>query len=364
LNFGNVTVSHRNTQTVTLKNTGAKAVTVLKASVAGTGFSMSGLSLPLNLIAGQSTNFSATFAPTAASSVTGNISIASNATNSPASISLSGAGTSTSSPSVALSWNASSSPNLVGYNAYRGMVSGGPYTKLNSPLVATSPYTDSTVQFGQTYYYVTTSVDSNNCESAYSNEAQAAVGSSGGTPQLTANPTSSNFGNITLGSDPILPVILTNTGSASVTISQATVTGAGFSISGLSLPLTLAVGSNADLSVTFAPTAAGTVTGSVSIVSNASNSPTIESLSGAGIHAVSLSWNVSTSQVAGYNVYRGTVSGGPYTRLNSTLVTGSAIYTDMTVQAGTTYYYVATAVGSGSNERAYSNQAQAVVPSP
>ena len=36
-------------------------------------------------------------------------------------------------------------------------------------------YTDLTVQAGQTYYYVTTAVDSNNNESAYSNEAPAAI---------------------------------------------------------------------------------------------------------------------------------------------------------------------------------------------
>jgi hypothetical protein len=80
-------------------------------------------------------------------------------------------------------------------------------------------------------------------------------------------------------------------------------------------------------------------------------------------HSVSLSWTASTSSVTGYNVYRGTTSGGPYTKLNSSLVVGTN-YEDRPVQAGTTYYYVATAVDSSNNESAYSNQAQAVVPSP
>ncbi|MCX6634436.1 MAG: fibronectin type III domain-containing protein [Acidobacteria bacterium] len=80
-------------------------------------------------------------------------------------------------------------------------------------------------------------------------------------------------------------------------------------------------------------------------------------------HSVSLSWVASTSPVAGYNVYRGTASGGPYTKLNSSLATGTS-YVDTTVLAGQTYYYVVTAVDASNNSSVYSNEAQAVVPSP
>lgn len=87
-------------------------------------------------------------------------------------------------------------------------------------------------------------------------------------------------------------------------------------------------------------------------------------ITGLVAHTVSLSWTASTSSnVVGYNVYRGTVSGGPYTKLTTSRVTGVA-YTDAAVQAGQTYYYVTTAVDSSGNESAYSNQAQAVIPSP
>jgi hypothetical protein len=81
-------------------------------------------------------------------------------------------------------------------------------------------------------------------------------------------------------------------------------------------------------------------------------------------HSVSLNWTGSTSSgVIGYNVYRGTVSGGPYTIVNSSLVTGTG-YTDGAVEAGMTYYYVATAVNGSAKESAYSSEALAVVPSP
>ena len=74
---------------------------------------------------------------------------------------------------VVLNWSASTSASIAGYNVYRGSSSGGPYTKANSSLIAGTTFTDSVVAAGNTYYYVSTAVDTNNNESAYSNEAAA-----------------------------------------------------------------------------------------------------------------------------------------------------------------------------------------------
>ena len=79
-------------------------------------------------------------------------------------------------------------------------------------------------------------------------------------------------------------------------------------------------------------------------------------------HTVDLAWTASAEAV-GYNIYRSTASGGPYTMINSSLDSNTA-YTDGTVVSGTTYYYVATAVNSSSEESGYSNQATAVIPTP
>jgi hypothetical protein len=78
-------------------------------------------------------------------------------------------------------------------------------------------------------------------------------------------------------------------------------------------------------------------------------------------HSVALSWTASTSTVSGYNVYRTTISGAQFTLVNSSLVTALA-YTDTTVQSGTTYYYVTTAVDASGNESIYSNQVSAPIP--
>lgn len=89
--------------------------------------------------------------------------------------------TSTVSHLVDLTWAAGTIKNpaagqtIVGYNVYRGTVSGGPYTKLNSSPVAGQTYTDSAVTAGQTLYYVCATVDNLGDVSAYSNQASATV---------------------------------------------------------------------------------------------------------------------------------------------------------------------------------------------
>jgi fibronectin type 3 domain-containing protein len=64
---------------------------------------------------------------------------------------------------------------VIGYNTYSSTQSGGPYTKMTSTPVAGTSYTDTAVQAGKTYYFVVTSVNSSNMESAYSAEASALV---------------------------------------------------------------------------------------------------------------------------------------------------------------------------------------------
>jgi hypothetical protein len=82
-------------------------------------------------------------------------------------------------------------------------------------------------------------------------------------------------------------------------------------------------------------------------------------------HPTILTWGASTSSnVAGYNVYRATASGGPYTKLNTSLIVGLT-FTDGSSQPGQTYFYVATTVDTSSNESAYSSPAvQATIPTP
>ncbi len=79
------------------------------------------------------------------------------------------------------------------------------------------------------------------------------------------------------------------------------------------------------------------------------------------LHSVTLTWTASTSVVNGYNVYRGTTSGGPYTRINSGLVPGLS-YKDQDVPGGKTYYYVTRAVDAKGLESPNSSEIKVTVP--
>src|SRR5579875_3566845 len=235
IEFGNVSVGGKSSQTLNLTNIGEAELTITQAQVTGTGFSISGPSLPLAIPAGESVAINAVFSPKSSGDAKGSISFISNGVNSPTTVSLSGTG-------------------------------------LQS--------------------------------------------------MLSVSPASVDFGTVTVGNSAALAGSLANTGNTSLTVSEMSATGTGFSVSGPGLPLTLAAGQSASFSVTFSPQASGSVT----ITSNAANSPVVETLSGTGAnpHSVSLSWKASSSaDVMGYNVYRSSISGGPYMALNGLLVTGT-----------------------------------------
>ncbi|MGH9400512.1 MAG: choice-of-anchor D domain-containing protein [Terriglobia bacterium] len=383
LNFGSVAVGANSSQPLTLTNTGTSVVTVSQITAAGTGFSVSGPSLPLTLAAGQSVGLTVAFSPATASTVSGSISILSDASSLPLTISLSGAGAtqllavapaSLNFGSVAMGGNNSgqtitlSNTGSAAVTVSQANVAGAGF-RLSGLSLPLSLGAGQSTAF-QVNFSPTTAGSAAGSVSIISNASDSPllipVSGSGITSQLTASPASLNFSNVQVGNNSALPLVVTDTGSATVTISQATTSGAGFSVTGPALPLTLAAGQNTSFSVTFHPASSGSVTGGISVISNAANSPTNASLSATGVnqHSVTLTWGASTSSnITGYNVYRGTVSGGPYTKLNSSPETGTA-YTDTTVDAGQTYYYVTTAVDSQGAESPNSNEAMAVIPSP
>jgi hypothetical protein len=174
LSFGNVDDGASSTKSVTITNTGNANVQVSQISSSGTGFSLNGVSAPIALTPSQSLSFNVVFSPTVSGSSSGSVTVSSDATGSPAMITLSGTGVPAGAHTVGLAWNPSSS-TVNGYNVYRSNTSGGGYGKINSQLVASLNFTDTSVQSGTTYYYVTTAVDASGNESEYSNESAAII---------------------------------------------------------------------------------------------------------------------------------------------------------------------------------------------
>jgi hypothetical protein len=174
LNFGNVLVNASLSLNGSLTATGA-SVTVSTGSSDSSEFALSGITFPKTIAAGQSTSFTLTFTPNASGAATASLTFLSNASNSPTVESLTGTGQAPQPHSVDMSWNASQSQGVVGYNIYRRTPSGSYGSPINGALDANTTYTDNTVAAGQTYFYVAKAVDGDNIESGPSNEVQATV---------------------------------------------------------------------------------------------------------------------------------------------------------------------------------------------
>jgi hypothetical protein len=101
--------------------------------------------------------------------------------------------------------------------------------------------------------------------------------------QLNLTPASADLGSVTVGGKQSATVILTKVGAAAVEISQISASGVGLEISGIASSLTLNAGQNAAFTVAFAPQAAGTASGTVTITSDASNPTLTLPLSAIGI---------------------------------------------------------------------------------
>ncbi len=189
-------------------------------------------------------------------------------------------------------------------------------------------------------------------------------------PTLTIEPTSLTFGNVTTYTASTLPVTLASTGTAPVRVSSGTLTGTGFTMSGVTFPVTLNPGLAVKVEVRFEPIVTRAAVGQLTIQSNSStNARALISLSGTGEnvqHEVALSWRAPPSSstfavVVGYNIYRLTANSNTYQRLNSSVDTQDT-YVDSTVQAGVAYAYIVESVASSGVESAPSNEAVATIP--
>ena len=190
-------------------------------------------------------------------------------------------------------------------------------------------------------------------------------------PALKASPAAVSFGTHAAGSQNFQTVSLRNTGNLGLKIQSISVGNSAFSVSGFTPGVSLAPDQQLNFQVWFRPTGSGSWSSSIRVAASSIASPVTLALSGAASavapepssasHSVALDWNASTSAVAGYHVYRGVAAGGPYHRVNGSLVAGPA-YRDSTVLGGAKYFYVVTAVESDGGESAFSNEVFADIP--
>ncbi len=261
---------------------------------------------------------------------------------------------------ISLDWDDNTEANLAGYNVYRSTSATGTFSKLNSVIVTTSNYLDSSAAIGTTYFYEITAVDNAGNESAQ-------------TAAVSATRTSDNV-------PPAAPGSLVSTGDASgVHLDWASNTEAdlaGYNVyrsnsaGGPFTKLNGALLSNSNYVDTTAPvgvtsfyqvTAVDTssnesapATTNAVRLSNDTTAPAAPS----GLVAtdtaggIQLTWTAnSENDLAGYNIYGASSLNGTYTKLNTSLLAAPS-YLDAAAVVGTTFYHV-TAVDTSSNESAF-----------
>lgn len=185
-------------------------------------------------------------------------------------------------------------------------------------------------------------------------------------PAIQADATSVAFGAVPVKSSATQSVTLKSVGNVPTTLTAATTSGGGFSLSAPPLPATLKPGQAITLEVEFSPATAGTAAGQLMINSTSlANGRTAVALTGSGAQShVSLSWSApaaSADPIAGYQIYRATSESGPHQLLNAS-PERDLTFVDNPPMSGQTYLYFVTAVDGAGMESVPSNTIRVSVP--
>lgn len=332
LNFGDVQMGSNATLQLTLTSSGTAPVTISSSTIAGQGFGISSVAYPAGITGwpatlnpGQQVVLSVAFTPNSATSFTGDLAVASDASGGTANVPLSGTGDAVPAPNLTLSATSINfGQSAIGTKVSRTLTltsTGNAPLNINTITVSGGVFSvgtislPATLQPGQqlsvtvTFDPTTAGADAGTLTITSDDPSGPAAVSLGGlgtattTPQLTVSPTAVNFGNVPLNVASTQPVTLTSTGSAPVTINAATVTGPGFSVSGASFPVTLNPNQSVTLQVQFDPTAAGAASGQMTVTSNSSTGGTTQvTLNGTGTVTATPQLTVSPSSLSFGNV--------------------------------------------------------------
>lgn len=384
--FGNQQISLTSSgSTVTISNTGANTVTFSSFSIGGTNgaeFNISSNACGPSLATSASCTAVVTFTPAILGLRVGLFTVASDAVGSPQSLNLTGTGTPvpgtgvtlslstiqfpstvitvTSSPitstltnvgstNVSISAIAKTGTNAADYDISTSTCVGG------VTVLTPTQHCDIITTFTPSTAFPENDADISITDTAPGSPHTISLNGNGipsPAPGVTITPTSMAFGNwVTSTPSSPITVSVKNTGAANLVISAESSSNADFALTATACITTLTPGQTCPVTVIFTPSGTSTESANISLTDNAVGSPHLIPLSGMGVasggaHFMALTWVASTSSgLVGYNVYRGSQSGGPYTLLTPTPINALA-YTDNAVVSAQTYYYVITAVGT------------------
>jgi uncharacterized repeat protein (TIGR01451 family) len=286
-------------QSVTLSNSGASALAI--SSITLTGDFAQSNTCGASLAAGSSCVITVTFTPTLAGPASGVLTITDNGSGSPRVVGLSGAGVTASlslSPS-SLTFSAQPTGTTSGAQAATVTNSGGVAVAINSITVtgnfSVTHNCPASLGIGASctvnvrFAPLATGPLAGTVNIANSTPASPAVINLLGTgvtssPALALSATQLGFPQTIAGNTSAAQTVtLTNTGNVTLNFTSITLTGDFTLTPAATCGLALAPGASCEIHVTFAPSAAGLLGGSLTITSDAPGSPHVVSLSGAGV---------------------------------------------------------------------------------
>ncbi len=294
--------------TVTIKNTGTADLLITVVSLAGSAsadFTMTDSPLPLTLAPGVSSVVTLTFKPSALGNRPATLSIASNAAGSPFVVSVSGTGVApaidvtplaltfgnqlvdTSSSSSPVSIKNTGTADLQIYAIALSGSASSDFT-LSAPTLPITITAGGSVALGVVFKPATTGSRTSTItitHNAGPNPVAVPLSGTGTAPGISVSPAALVFTNQLINSGAQKTIALTNSGTADLVVSQATLTGtdAAAFVVNTTLPMTIAPSASANLNVTFNPATVGAKSATLNLVSNVAGGPTGVPLSGTGI---------------------------------------------------------------------------------
>ena len=358
LTFASTQQGATSTLPVTITNSGDANLTVSAISITGTNvtdFASTDNCVGSPVVPGSYCTVQVTFAPLAAGTLTATLNIGDNADGSPQSISLSGTGF--NAPAVSLSSNSLLFPSQAAGSSSVSqsviLTNTGSATLTISSIAVTGPNASSFVfantcgstlavaanctihgHFAPTTGGALTASIQISDNAGASQQSISLSGAGLNAPAVSLSSASLSFPSQIAGSFSVSQsVIVTNTGSSTLTINNIAVTGPNASsfVFANTCGSSLAAGANCSIHGHFAPTTAGALTASIQISDNAGASQQSISLSGAGYTAPAVSLSSTSlsfpSQAAGSSGVSQSVTltntGSSTLTISSIIVTGT-----------------------------------------
>ena len=326
LNFDEVLINSSKSLTITLTNTGTVDLEISEVSISGDGFTLFRVGNSITISAGNSTNIAVQFSPIEVKAYTGAITLNHNAGNSPITVSLTGRGV-VPRPNIEISHrilnfdevliNSSKSLTItltntgtVDLEMSEVSISGDGFAlfRVGNPIIISAGNsTNITVQFSpiEVKAYTGAITLTHNAGNSPITIPLTGTGAKPATHSITISPNPLAFGDVTINSSSSRTITITNNGTVDLVISEVSINGDGFTLSGVIIiswalidnvaniiqvtlpevttPITIVAGTSLTIAVQFSPIEVKAYTGTITLTHNAGNSPITISLTGTGI---------------------------------------------------------------------------------